>query len=91
MPEALKGIDWRGHILIDGTNAHMDPDADIRKTGSSPCHVVRTICTHHRLQGAATRRCASAGCRFKPSRFRFPAQPCPELSRRSAWTSWLRA
>jgi hypothetical protein len=23
------------------------------KTASAPCHVARTICTHHRLQGAA--------------------------------------
>jgi predicted dinucleotide-binding enzyme len=23
--EALKGIDWRGRILIDATNAHLDP------------------------------------------------------------------
>ena len=28
-PKALKGIDWGGRILVDGTNAHMDkrPDA----------------------------------------------------------------
>src|SRR5215469_7129498 len=25
VPEALKGIDWRGRILIDATNAHLDP------------------------------------------------------------------
>ena len=24
-PEALGGIDWRGRILIDATNAHLDP------------------------------------------------------------------
>src|SRR5580700_4942319 len=23
--DALKGIDWRGHILVDATNAHLDP------------------------------------------------------------------
>jgi predicted dinucleotide-binding enzyme len=23
--DALKGIDWRGHILIDATNAHLEP------------------------------------------------------------------
>src|ERR1700723_4193131 len=23
--DALKGIDWRGRILIDATNAHLDP------------------------------------------------------------------
>jgi predicted dinucleotide-binding enzyme len=32
-PEALKGIDWRGRILIDATNAHMDPKADISLAG----------------------------------------------------------
>ena len=26
VPEALKGIDWHGRILVDATNAHMDPD-----------------------------------------------------------------
>lgn len=25
VPEALKGIDWRSRILIDATNAHLDP------------------------------------------------------------------
>jgi 8-hydroxy-5-deazaflavin:NADPH oxidoreductase len=25
VPEALKGIDWRGRILVDATNAHLDP------------------------------------------------------------------
>ena len=25
VPEALKGIDWRDRILIDATNAHLDP------------------------------------------------------------------
>jgi predicted dinucleotide-binding enzyme len=25
VPEAVKGIDWRGRILIDATNAHLDP------------------------------------------------------------------
>jgi predicted dinucleotide-binding enzyme len=32
VPEALKGIDWRGRILIDGTNAHLDPP-DISPAG----------------------------------------------------------
>jgi 8-hydroxy-5-deazaflavin:NADPH oxidoreductase len=31
--EALKGIDWRGRILIDATNAHMDPIPDISLAG----------------------------------------------------------
>jgi predicted dinucleotide-binding enzyme len=31
--EALKGIDWRGRILIDATNAHMDPVPDISLAG----------------------------------------------------------
>jgi len=29
VPDELKGIDWRGRILIDVTNAHMDPKPDI--------------------------------------------------------------
>jgi 8-hydroxy-5-deazaflavin:NADPH oxidoreductase len=33
VPEALKGIDWRGRILIDATNAHMDPTPDITLAG----------------------------------------------------------
>jgi predicted dinucleotide-binding enzyme len=28
VPEALKNIDWHGRILIDATNAHMDPKPD---------------------------------------------------------------
>ena len=28
VPEALAGIDWRGRILIDGVNAHMDEKPD---------------------------------------------------------------
>jgi 8-hydroxy-5-deazaflavin:NADPH oxidoreductase len=31
--EALKGIDWRGRILIDATNAHMDPKPEISVAG----------------------------------------------------------
>jgi 8-hydroxy-5-deazaflavin:NADPH oxidoreductase len=33
VPEALKGIDWRGRILIDATNAHMGPKPDISLAG----------------------------------------------------------
>lgn len=33
VPEALKGIDWRGRILVDATNAHMDPQPDISLAG----------------------------------------------------------
>jgi 8-hydroxy-5-deazaflavin:NADPH oxidoreductase len=33
LPEALKGIDWHGRILIDATNAHMDPKPDISLAG----------------------------------------------------------
>src|SRR5580658_8500406 len=29
VPDALQGIDWKGRILIDATNAHMDPVPDI--------------------------------------------------------------
>jgi 8-hydroxy-5-deazaflavin:NADPH oxidoreductase len=33
VPEALKGIDWHGRILIDATNAHVDPKPDISLEG----------------------------------------------------------
>jgi 8-hydroxy-5-deazaflavin:NADPH oxidoreductase len=33
VPEALKGIDWRGRILLDATNAHMGPVPDISLAG----------------------------------------------------------
>jgi predicted dinucleotide-binding enzyme len=33
VPEALKNIDWHGRILIDATNAHMDPKPDISAEG----------------------------------------------------------
>jgi predicted dinucleotide-binding enzyme len=33
VPEALQGIDWRGRILIDAANAHMDPKPDISLAG----------------------------------------------------------
>lgn len=31
--DALKGVDWRGRILIDATNAHVDAVADISLAG----------------------------------------------------------
>ncbi len=31
--EALKGIDWHGRILVDGTNAHGDEEADTSGEG----------------------------------------------------------
>jgi 8-hydroxy-5-deazaflavin:NADPH oxidoreductase len=33
VPESLKDIDWHGRILIDATNAHMDPKPDISPEG----------------------------------------------------------
>jgi predicted dinucleotide-binding enzyme len=33
VPEALKGIDWRGRILVDATNAHMDSIPDTSLAG----------------------------------------------------------
>lgn len=33
VPEALKGIDWHGRILVDATNAHMDAKPDISREG----------------------------------------------------------
>jgi predicted dinucleotide-binding enzyme len=33
VPAALKNVDWRGRILIDATNAHMDPTPDISLDG----------------------------------------------------------
>ena len=36
VPEALKGIDWRGRILVDATNAHMDSKPDTSLAGVTP-------------------------------------------------------
>ncbi len=33
VPDALAGIDWRGRLLIDATNAHADPDPDLSLAG----------------------------------------------------------
>ena len=33
VPAALKNIDWRGRLLIDATNAHMDAKADLSLEG----------------------------------------------------------
>jgi 8-hydroxy-5-deazaflavin:NADPH oxidoreductase len=33
VPDALKGLDWRGRILIDATNADADPVPDISLAG----------------------------------------------------------
>jgi 8-hydroxy-5-deazaflavin:NADPH oxidoreductase len=33
VPEALKGIDWHGRILVDATNAHVDAKPDISRAG----------------------------------------------------------
>lgn len=33
IPEALKGIDWHGRILVDATNAHMDSKPDLSLAG----------------------------------------------------------
>jgi len=33
VPEALKGINWRGRILVDATNAHVDAKPDISLAG----------------------------------------------------------
>ena len=33
VPQALEGVDWRGRILVDGTNAHGDAKPDISLEG----------------------------------------------------------
>jgi 8-hydroxy-5-deazaflavin:NADPH oxidoreductase len=33
VPEALKGVDWRGRILVDATNAHVDAEPDLSLAG----------------------------------------------------------
>jgi predicted dinucleotide-binding enzyme len=33
VPEALKGVDWRGRILVDATNAHVDSKPDLSLAG----------------------------------------------------------
>ena len=43
--DALKGIDWRGRILIDATNAHMDPVPDISLEGVTRSRAALKACT----------------------------------------------
>ena len=33
VPEALKGVDWHGRILVDATNAHVDSEPDLSLAG----------------------------------------------------------
>src|SRR6267142_588480 len=33
VPEALAGIDWKGRILVDATNAHKDSEPDLSLAG----------------------------------------------------------
>jgi predicted dinucleotide-binding enzyme len=33
VPEALKGVDWRGRILVDATNAHIGSKPDLSLAG----------------------------------------------------------
>jgi hypothetical protein len=47
--EALKGIDWRGRILIDATNAHMDPKPDISLAGVTRSRAALKGCTSSEL------------------------------------------
>jgi predicted dinucleotide-binding enzyme len=59
MPEALKGIDWGGRILVDGTNAHMGekrarlqqsaalPPQPVTSSRSNSMHVFVTGATGH--------------------------------------------
>jgi predicted dinucleotide-binding enzyme len=61
VPEALKGIDWRGRILIDATNAHMDTKPDVslagvtrsraalKQTGRTSSEIVGEMATGARL------------------------------------------
>src|SRR5580658_7854278 len=42
--DALKGIDWRGRILIDATNAHLEPP-DISLAGVTRSRVALKGCT----------------------------------------------
>src|SRR5581483_11891861 len=35
VPAALEGVDWRGRILVDATNAHMDANPDLSLAGVS--------------------------------------------------------
>ena len=61
VPEALKGIDWRGRILIDVTNAHMDTKPDVslpgvtrsraalKQTGRTSSEIVGEMATGARL------------------------------------------
>jgi len=45
VPEALKNIDWHGRILIDATNAHVDPKPDISPEGVNRSIAALNGCT----------------------------------------------
>jgi predicted dinucleotide-binding enzyme len=45
VPEALKGIDWHAQVLIDATNAHMDPKPDISLAGVTRSRAALKGCT----------------------------------------------
>jgi len=43
--EALKGVDWRGRILVDATNAHMDVKPDTSLAGVTRSRAALKGCT----------------------------------------------
>jgi hypothetical protein len=45
VPDALKGIDWKGRILIDATNAHVDRVPDISLAGVTRSRAALKGCT----------------------------------------------
>ena len=62
VPEALKNIDWHGRILIDATNAHMDPKPDI-----SPEGVNRSIAALKRRNSSEIVAALAVGARLVKS------------------------
>ena len=56
VPEALKNIDWHGRILIDATNAHVDPKPDISPEGVNRSIAALNGCTSSEMVAEMGRR-----------------------------------
>ncbi len=62
VPGALAGIDWRGRLLVDATNAHADPDPDLSLDG-----VARSRAALHGLTSSEIVAQLAAGARLVKS------------------------
>jgi predicted dinucleotide-binding enzyme len=86
-PEALKGIDWGGRILVDATNAHMDEKPDTsaagvtrsvaKLEGRTSSEIVATMAPGARLVKSSA-ICRWPGYRISRHRSRRPCCSCQE-------------